>query len=271
MGFSVAEFAVTSEPVELLMFARDESYWAYALHDQDVVRNSVTYRAGMVTRSNFQQGEELNQVSVKVQISTKCNLGDLLQSEGFSGIRGPLFMRLTLTHANDTAVVSPFFGKAIELSRHGSYVELTIDSSMSTMKKKLLRFTGGVMCGHALYDSGCTVNMENFRVDATVVSVTGRIAAVASGSDPLNTLQTINYYGGGVLVYNRERYFISGNDDVGNLTMEDSLPSYIIGQPVILYAGCDRGFSTCDAKFNNARNFGGFPNFPVTNVFEGTR
>jgi hypothetical protein len=34
-------------------------------------------------------------------------------------------------------------------------------------------------------------------------------------------------------------------------------------------AGCDRTFATCQSKFGNSLNFGGFPWIPVKNPFAG--
>jgi uncharacterized phage protein (TIGR02218 family) len=274
MSFTPAENAVVSEPIELLLFARDEEYWAYAIHDADVTRNGVLYRAAVITRSPFEASDELNLYSTKVQISTDTPLGALLQQNGLSGVRGDFYMRLMLTHANDTETWSPFFGVASEIVAHGTYVELTVDSVQKWMKRNLLRVSGGVQCSHVLYDSGCGVNMDDFVITVTVAASAGRNTQVGAtaGNDPDNTLQTIDYYAGGMLVYGTERYFIEHNDNAGNLRMGDVVPSYIVGQTdVKLYAGCDRSYRTCKDRFDNVRNFGGFPHFPVVNPFEGTR
>jgi len=41
------------------------------------------------------------------------------------------------------------------------------------------------------------------------------------------------------------------------------------GSTVTAFAGCDHTISTCDSKFNNRENFGGFPYFPSINPFAG--
>ena len=39
--------------------------------------------------------------------------------------------------------------------------------------------------------------------------------------------------------------------------------------PFEAFAGCDRTFATCQSKFGNSLNFGGFPWIPVKNPFAG--
>lgn len=271
MSFASVESAGRSEPVELFFFAREEEYWAYTTHDEDIVRLGITYRAALAKRTPFQQSEELNQVSTLVQISTRSPLGAMLRDDGLDNVGGPLLMRLSLTHANDTAMAHPFFGEASALAKRGTYVEVTVEAALSLFRRKLLRVTGGVQCPAALYDSQCGVPMEDYEIIATVASITGRVVAMGSGADPDDTIQTPNYYAGGMLMHDRKRYFIERNDNVGNFTFNEPLPAALVGQTVSLFAGCDRSYLTCQSKFDNTRNFGGFPEFPKQNPFEGTR
>jgi uncharacterized phage protein (TIGR02218 family) len=41
------------------------------------------------------------------------------------------------------------------------------------------------------------------------------------------------------------------------------------GDQVLVTAGCDRQFSTCRSKFNNAVNFRGFPHMPGNDFVTG--
>lgn len=276
MSFTAAEYATEGEPVELFYFARDEEAWAFTTHDQDITRLGIDYRAQLASRTPFQQSDELNQITTTVKISTDSDLGATLRDEGLSPeTRGQLYMRLSLTHANDTEMISPFYGEATSCVRNRTYVEVTVESALALFRRKLLRVTGGVQCPHALYDSGCGVNMLDYEVLATCVLINGRDAQFGSSTDPLNTIQTDQYYSGGIMMYGNERYYIEKHTvtptfDI-NFRFDGPVPSYILGQPVKLYAGCDRSYDTCKAKFNNIRNFGGFKHFPVSNPMEGTR
>lgn len=274
MSFTSAEYATATEPIELLAFARDNEAWYHTLSDQDITRNGVTYRAGLIEREPFKQSDESAQMSTTIRVGAETPLGALMLAEGLRPVEGVMYVRIMLTHLNDTETITPFVGEVTQLKRYATHVEFTVEGLQSLFKRKLLRVVGGTQCNHALYDSSCGVNPEDFKILATVVAINGRIVAAGSSSDPLNTLQTTNYYAGGVLVFGRERYFIESNDNIGNLTiMEIPINGAMIGQPdgVTLYAGCDRTYSTCQSRFNNTRNFGGFPKFPVTNPLENAR
>jgi hypothetical protein len=41
------------------------------------------------------------------------------------------------------------------------------------------------------------------------------------------------------------------------------------GRAFEAFAGCDRTFATCQSKFGNSLNFGGFPWIPAKNPFAG--
>ncbi|MDG4870579.1 phage BR0599 family protein, partial [Guyparkeria sp. 1SP6A2] len=43
-----------------------------------------------------------------------------------------------------------------------------------------------------------------------------------------------------------------------------------VGQEIEVYPGCDRTAATCNAKFNNLLNYGGFDFIPPKGPFEGT-
>jgi hypothetical protein len=47
------------------------------------------------------------------------------------------------------------------------------------------------------------------------------------------------------------------------------LPGLAVGNAFEAFAGCDRSFSTCQSKFGNSLNFGGFPWIPPKNPFAG--
>ena len=57
----------------------------------------------------------------------------------------------------------------------------------------------------------------------------------------------------------------SGN----SVTLSALLSGLAVGVAFEAFAGCDRTLATCQAKFGNAINFGGFPWIPAKNPFTG--
>jgi len=54
-----------------------------------------------------------------------------------------------------------------------------------------------------------------------------------------------------------------------NLTLTRPVPEFAVGSQIRLYPGCDHTKGTCNTKFNNLDNFGGFPWIPIRNPFDG--
>jgi len=84
-----------------------------------------------------------------------------------------------------------------------------------------------------------------------------------------------DYFTGGFL----EFYYAEGgyneirmiNNHTGTLIeMDDVIPTLVAGDTVRIYPGCDHSLATCDAKFSNSLNYGGFPFVPLINPFDGS-
>ncbi|MEW6169845.1 MAG: phage BR0599 family protein [Pseudomonadota bacterium] len=55
-----------------------------------------------------------------------------------------------------------------------------------------------------------------------------------------------------------------------SITLAAVPPGLSVGATVVLYPGCDHTLSTCESKFGNSANFGGFPFIPTKNPFGGS-
>lgn len=119
-------------------------------------------------------------------------------------------------------------------------------------------------CNHKLYGSRCKVDRASFTTTSTVTSISGTQITVADdGVDD-------NFLNAGVLTNTRtgeRRLVISNQADVIIVALEFS--DLEIGDPVELTAGCDHSLTTCQTKFNNTDNYGGFPFIPANNPFRG--
>lgn len=120
-------------------------------------------------------------------------------------------------------------------------------------------------CNHVLYNSRCGVSADSNKVDRTVTSSSSQSITLNSSAG------TTGDFKAGEIVNNRslERRLILDNDGTA-ITI--GFPFFDIrpGDSVTLYKGCDHTFSTCNSKFSNIINFGGFPHVPADNPFEGS-
>jgi uncharacterized phage protein (TIGR02218 family) len=118
-------------------------------------------------------------------------------------------------------------------------------------------------CNHILYDAGCGVDKNLFKVTATLTSVaaeTIKAAAFATKPD--------GWFNAGYIEKGTERRMILSH--VGDtLTLLNPMAGLVVGDVITAFAGCKRDFADCNTKFNNAPNFFGFEFIPGRNPFNG--
>lgn len=127
-------------------------------------------------------------------------------------------------------------------------------------QRRLATITAGRTCVHVLGDANCRVSRDSFRDDANVSLHSGR-AVTLTGFSQVN----------GWATFGELRHVGSGEgmsifDQTGSvITMQ--LPIYELadGDAVQVYAGCDHTLATCQSKFANVANFGGFFAMPKIN------
>lgn len=118
------------------------------------------------------------------------------------------------------------------------------------------------LCNHLLYDDLCQANRLLHDEATTVNSFSGNTVIVSSLSWGSNEGD------GGEMINNRtgERRTIQSHSGT-SITIKLPFTDMQTGDPVTVYEGCDHLASTCDGKFNNLDNFGGFNLVPNLNPF----
>lgn len=176
-----------------------------------------------------------------------------------------------------TSLAAPWVGRlTVSILRvrdvrwNGLVWEFACEDLMALLSRPTGR-TAKVVCDHNLGSStatgGCRVDLAGFTAAGTVTAVgVQRASAVFSG------LEGGDYYRHGTIEW------LTGANAGMLLDVrlcEDGLPSgtligwagltardVAVGDTARCIAGCDGRFSTCVSKFNNGRNFGGFPFIP---------
>ena len=261
---------LTSEPIELFTIARGSEAWYCTSHDVDVVRDGIVYRASLMGRERFKQSEESAQSTTTINIARRHPLGAELLSRGLRDSNGTLYLRIALTTDGDAEYWPVWIGEVTDLVRHDTHAQLEVASMQNLMRRPLLRVVGGTQCNHALYDTGCGVNMEDYRMDTDITSTSNRVIQVAGPIvDTPGVVLRGGSYAGGILVFGKQRWFIERNV-LNTLILMTPMADDMLGETVAIYKGCSRSYDICKNRFNNVRNFGGFAKWPVTSPFDGT-
>ena len=181
-------------------------------------------------------------------------------------------------------VIIYFSGTISNVGFKDDKCEVNVISEGKVLTQLVPKQTCRALCNHVLYDSGCKVSKVLFQLsNVSVVSIasSGLSVVLDAGSatigvDDLDALLLANpdYFDGGLLSGpGGELRSIRSTDKTGlpaNRVVIDVSPAFAILKAldiVTMTAGCFHDPTTCDTKFSNMANYGGFPFVPQKNPF----
>lgn len=266
MSIAARETSVdAASPVELYEFRRGSGVWRYTSASEDIVYDAFTFTAVPLARSGIEQTNETGRAGLRVTLPRDA---DVVQ--GFVATP-PSEVTLLTVHRqhrldNETAVV--WMGRVLNAEWHGSEVELNCEPVYTSLQRTGLRRLYQRNCPHVLYGTDCRVSAVTHRVQGTVVALNGNAITVAAAAG-----FPAGHFAGGYATWSaggitEKRMIVAHTGD--NVTLSAVPPGLVVGATVMLYPGCDHTLATCEAKFANSANFGGFPFIPTKNPFGGS-
>lgn len=249
-------------PVELFEFLVDGATYRYAHHDDDVeLLDDTFWESGMVHRSQFSKGAEVEQASITLTVNSGLPMLQIF-SDGIpeSSVQLTVF-RVHLTDP-DLEPWVVWIGEVTSLKRKSRQIQLKCDPPEALLRSVGLRRRYQSSCPYPLYGNGCLVNREDFTVTATVVSVSGTTIRV--------NVPDCSIYIGGIMTFtdtliSRYRHIVSGSGD--SIVVTRPVSWLMANNEVDLARGCNKTLATCRGVFNNLYRYGGLPHIPVSNVF----
>jgi hypothetical protein len=241
--------------IEVYRFYTTTEEWRYTNAEEDLVYLSKTYEAIPIDRDEI--SFEFNKTEAKITMPYDYEPASLFRALNPST---PLWVLIT-DYENSTNL---FIGKVVSCLFEGAKGKATfsITSIQAIFKSGIPNRTFSYSCSNNLFDSRCTVVDTAFKISIPLLE------AVRSGG----TLQHADigtkpdgYFTWGNIVAGGESSFIVGH--VGDtLTLLTQIQT---GEavPAIIFAGCNKELTSCDTKFSNSPNYGGFRHLPKTNLF----
>lgn len=171
-----------------------------------------------------------------------------------------------------------------ERSQSAAIATLTVTSMLGpVVRKHLPTLTAGRQCSHVLYDNGCRLSRTGsnpdgvpYKCTATVTYVNGREIRFNLSNVPADYLHRPTWLQFGEIVHvaSGERMTIMlqadtnpGVSTVTQVQMQSLIVGLKVGDAIESYAGCAHDVITCNTKFGNQINYGGFPSLPTRNPF----
>lgn len=250
-------------PVELYQFVRGTTYYRYTAAELDVADTDVEWTSTPISRSAIEISPEQIRNNIEIEVPRNNPVADLFRISPPTDVIAVTIYRY---HREDLDTVVVWMGRVLGADWQGPKATLKCEPVSTSAKRNGLRPVYQKNCRHVLFGSGCRLNRDEFKIETTVVSTSGRVITLADLLDfP---------YAGGYIEWEQtpgsiERRFIREADTDGNLTL--AIPFYGIpdGAPVTAFPGCAHDTITCDTVYDNLENFGGQPFIPTKNPFDG--
>lgn len=240
--------------MELYQIIMDNDTFYYTSGESDFTLANQTYKAVSIYR------QELSKDSLNDDAKIVCNfdLEPINLYKEFNPSVG-VYVRILNTKGNQL-----FLGriKGVEFNINKGEATISLSAVGGLLKAKIPVRTYSKECGFNLFDSGCGLKSENYRVTlSNNFSISDDKLEISSSA--LSTKQDGFFNGGYAKFGNQYSYISSHKGD--KITLMFPLKSLSTADLVYVYAGCDKTIKMCRDKFNNSINYGGFPFVPSKN------
>lgn len=265
MTFDAIEKSIDSgEPYEVYEFTRGTLKWNFTSFQEDIVFPVITYTAIPIERSKIEDSSELGRSPITISLSSLEGFIQQYKTYPPSEITTLVIKRghSSLTQAD---MVVRWMGRLLNISWKGEIAELSCEPIFTSINRLGLRRKYTRQCSHVLYGKKCRVNTTAFKIDGEVLSILGHKVSLAEAG-----VSGDNYYSGGYAEWDfegrKEKRMIMRQ--IGTEITLSGVPIGLTGgNTITIYPGCDHTLDTCDGKFNNKLNCGGFPWIPSKNPF----
>lgn len=269
MTFPTYEQAIQSgAPVELYEFEVGPNIYRYTSAPDDFVYLTKVYAAVQIVRSDVEESGELPKDAITITVPRDADIADRFRVAPPSDV---VLVSIYRMHYDDPDADRRLFwtGRALNCEWKGAVADLSCESIYTALKRPGLRRLYQRQCPHVLYGGACGLLDTAWKTPVTLDTVSGiTLTATAFG------LQPDGYFAGGMVEWEAEpgRYERRGiKSHVGTtITLTHPVVGLEAGGTLDIWPGCDHSLATCDSKFSNSANYGGFPFVPNKNPFAGT-
>ena len=253
-----------ARPAELYTIVTPTTTYRLTSYSVDVSFGGNTYTAATIGRDNIQVpaiGDTERQLQIKIALSHALAQDLLVGGIPLSTITA----EVDILMQRAAALEMYFLGTVAQVSTDGNEVTLLVSGKIDQkMATALPNAVSQRVCQHGLYDTGCAITPTSFQVSTTIATISsdGRTLTVASmGANPDQWAQY------GKITRSADGESRSVITQTGtSLLIDTPFRTLVVGDAVVVNAGCDHTITTCRDKFNNRVNYGGNPLLPTKNI-----
>lgn len=253
--------------IDLYRIVIGPDVWTLTSADTRQVYDGEVYSPIAMGRSGTESKNTLARANLDVRLPLDHPLSLRLLTSLFDQI-----VSLTLFVNDGTDVAVQWKGRLASTKPENANLTLVFESIFTSMRRPGLRARFQKSCRHALYHRGCRLNMEDFAVASTLTVMAGTVLTV-----PEAAAEAEGYFRGGMLKA-ADGVLAYVIDHVGDQVTLQRVPYSLLiqfetdgaGTAITLYPGCDHRRATCNTKFANGDNYGGFDWIPRKNPMGGS-
>jgi uncharacterized phage protein (TIGR02218 family) len=261
-------------PIELFTFELGLQTYRYTSAEDDQVDGGETYTAIPISRSRITQGQETRQATLTIEMPAN----DAFASRYVTSVpseRAEVTIRQVHRGDGETKTIFSGLVKSVAYGqgKDGRVAQIAVDPPITVTARQIPRFTFRRQCNNVLGDgdnggSGlCDVDMDStaYRFVGTVSAQSGLtvtvpgVSAFGAAWFQAGTLATLD----GI----DARTILLQSGDV--LTLHIGFPFPLVGESVVVKAGCAHDPETCSTKFGKFDRYQGFAFVPKRNPFDG--
>ncbi len=249
---------------------RDSQAFAFTDHDRPILFDALAcepldgLRGGAIDKS---LGLNVDTASVTGVLSSSAITEDDLARGLWDGARVELYR---VDWSDPAQRVHLFAGRIGEVRRGSQAFEAELRGVQAALNTPVGRVFSR-FCDADLGDVRCGKDIENasFRASSAVAAVLSSSSFSAGGM----SAYAADFFARGRLAWSAGgeseelAHHIEGADAIVELLDVPAI-TLSVGAAFTIYAGCDKRFSTCKAKFANTDNFRGFPHMPGNDAIQ---
>ena len=253
--------AASAQPVELYKFTGNYNTYRMTSHVDTIINTEGTYTPEAIKRNKLvTDNQENTNASLELEVPyTHPLITEYVFSQSPPNLVLELF-RAHLNDVNDTILLGRDICRAPAKIKVPTLFNYILDGPCPPIKYQ-------APCNHILGDVRCGVDMslpENSHT-TTVSAISGNVVTLNSNPFPDGGCNA------GEMIFNSgaERRMITSSTLL-DFTVATPFAGLAVSDTVTIQRGCNHAFNGhCKTKFNNGRNFGGFPLVPDKNPFAG--
>ncbi|UIS24835.1 DUF2163 domain-containing protein [Aeromonas phage pAEv1812] len=262
------------QPIELLEIQYapgDDHVIRTTSGDRDVTVGGHLYTAFATNRDAFDdEGNPDDAKQLSIRVPRDHPFIKKFDEQEFPNM---VAIRIKRCHLDDPdlGTYNMWSGRMVGLAYEHPWMVIGGEKIATSLSRTGCRIRYMRQCPHTLYMPRCWVDKEAHKAEVKVWDVDSSKTQVRFSTLPGGPTDFV----GGILKFGELTRFIIKQEVYGLqnqrlLTLSRPLLDLTSMASVTLYPGCDRLAATCDTKFHNLLNYGGFDYIPPKGPFQGT-